>query len=210
MSIRTRMGNTAERLRSLLRYRPDRWAVSEWDRAYSTGQLAYFADIDELPRYSILTGYVRHLGGSPDIVDIGCGDGLLRSHLEGVPFSSYLGIDLSEAAVQRAGSLADLRTSFLCADVMVADIPQADVVVLNEVLYFAEDPGALLERVDQALRPDGHLLVSMWRHPGDRRLWALLRERFPLEDVVTVQNPASSLARRGWQFGRYRSAGRAK
>lgn len=205
MSIASRLESGALRLRSLVRYRPERWSIAEWDRAYASGQLAYFGSIDEMARYSILAGYVRHLEGSPVIVDVGCGEGLLRRHLHGVLFASYLGIDLSEVALQRAGFLADSRTTFVCADIMTANISRADVVVLNEVLYFAKDPGALLERVALLLRPDGRVLVSMWRHPGDRHLWAALERRFHLEDTVTVRNPASRLAGRGWRLARYRA-----
>jgi len=77
---------------------------------------------------------------------------------------------------------------------MTANMTRADVVVLNEVLYFAEDPGALLERVALPLRPDGRVVVSMWRRTGDRYLWAALERRFYLEDTVTVHNPAGQLA----------------
>jgi 2-polyprenyl-6-hydroxyphenyl methylase/3-demethylubiquinone-9 3-methyltransferase len=206
VTVAARIGSWAPRLLRIVHYRPEQWAVSEWDRAYSSGQLAYFGDMDELARYSILTGYVRHLGGQPTIVDIGCGGGLLRRHLQGLPFASYLGIDISDVAVRQAMTLADDRTTFVCDDVITSDIPAADVIVLNEVLYFVEDPGALLGRIATVLHPGGRLMVSMWRHSGDHLLWAQLGRRFPLEDQVDVRNPASSLSRRGWRVASYYSA----
>lgn len=206
MTVAAGIGSWAQRLLRIVHYRPEQWAVSDWDRAYSSGQLAYFGDMDELARYSILTGYVRNLGWPPSIVDIGCGGGLLRRHLQGLPFASYVGIDISDVAVRRAMALADDRTKFVCGDVMTSDIPATDVIVLNEVLYFAEDPGALLGRIGTVLRPGGRLLVSMWRHPGDHLLWAQLGRRFLLEDQVDVRNPANSLARRGWRVASYYSA----
>src|SRR6185437_16252583 len=130
MSLAAQARTLADRLTGIVRHRPERRAVSEWDRAYSSGQLAYFGDLDEFARYSVLTGYVRYIGGRPDIIDIGCGDGLLRSHLEGLPFASYLGIDLSGVAVAAAQGLIDASTTFICTDVMTSKVPDADVVVL--------------------------------------------------------------------------------
>jgi len=38
--------------------------------------------------------------------------------------------------------------------------------VLNEMLYYMRSPRTLLERVASAIRPDGIVLTSIWRHPG--------------------------------------------
>src|SRR5664280_1484384 len=100
MNFALRVEAGANWLRGLSRHRPEQWAVADWNRAYASGQLAYFGDIDELARYSILAGYLRRFGGEPDIIDVGCGYGLLRRHLEGTPFASYLGIDISDEAVR--------------------------------------------------------------------------------------------------------------
>ncbi|MGA7417477.1 MAG: class I SAM-dependent methyltransferase [Acidimicrobiales bacterium] len=159
--------------------------------------------MDELARYSLLAGYVRYIGERPDILDIGCGEGLLRRHLDGVPIGHYTGIDLCSTAIARARGLRDGFTTFLCADVMSTELASADLIVLNEVLYFADDPTAMLERIAGLLRPDGHLLVSIWRHAGDRHLWSNLRRHFRLEDTVKIQNPSSRLARRGWRVACY-------
>ncbi len=203
MRVASLPGAAIRRCLGLVRHRPESWAVAEWERAYSSGQLAYFSDMDELARYSLLAGYVRYIGERPDILDIGCGEGLLRRHLDGVPIGHYTGIDLCSTAIARARGLRDGFTTFLCADVMSTELASADLIVLNEVLYFADDPTAMLERIAGLLRPDGHLLVSIWRHAGDRHLWSNLRRHFRLEDTVKIQNPSSRLARRGWRVACY-------
>jgi 2-polyprenyl-3-methyl-5-hydroxy-6-metoxy-1,4-benzoquinol methylase len=200
-----RAGGLAQSL-GVLRYRPEQWSAVDWARAYGTGQLDYFGRIDELSRYSIIVGYLRFFGGAPSVLDVGCGTGLLRARLGDDDFSTYLGIDTSSAAIERAGHLVDDRSTYRCCDVADLERRQFDVVVLNEVLYFASSPDALLENASRLLSPEGLLLTSVWRHPGDAALWRLLDDRFELLDRVEVRNRASRLARRGWRVACHRRA----
>ena len=188
----------------LVPYRPERWTEQDWARAYTSGQLDYFADLDELARYSILAGYARVFGSGSRILDVGCGSGLLRQSLGDVAFTSYLGVDLSADAVEQARHRADDRTDFRVGDVMALDLPVADIVVLNEVLYFAPDPGAMLDRIRSLLADGGILVTSIWRHPADRVLWRLIDARFERLDAVLVRDEGSRLARRGWRMACYR------
>jgi 2-polyprenyl-3-methyl-5-hydroxy-6-metoxy-1,4-benzoquinol methylase len=194
---------------SLRPYRSEQWSVPKWDESYASGQLMYFSALDELARYSLLIGYLDFFSGEPTIVDVGCGAGLMRKRLESRRFSQYTGIDLSSEAIVRAGSLADDRTSFLCGDFLDFDGPKADVVVLNEVLYFAPSVPELLDKVDSSLRDGGMLLTSMWRHPGDRSIWRLLDRRFEILDAVRVRDESSRLAPHGWRISCHRKSGKA-
>jgi 2-polyprenyl-6-hydroxyphenyl methylase/3-demethylubiquinone-9 3-methyltransferase len=83
-------------------------------------------------------------------------------------------------------------------DAATLDLPDSDVVVLNEVLYYFDDAGAVLDRVSRCLRPGGRVLTSMWRHPGDRQLWHMVDAHFQLLDRVEVRSERNRLARRGW------------
>jgi len=188
-------------------YRPERWSPADWARAYGSGQLDYFADLDELGRYSILVGYVQHFAPQPSVLDVGCGSGLLRAHLPEDAFGSYVGIDPCAEAIDRARRRADDRTTFLCCELGGLESEPFDVVVLNEVLYYAPSATALLDQVAVRLRAGGTLLTSMWRHPGDRALWQLLDRRFELVDAVELRNRSSRMAPRGWQISCHRRTG---
>ena len=182
-------------------YRTEPWTPEEWQERYWSGHLDYFGRLDELPRYSLLVGYLTFLGGEPEVLDVGCGQGLLRARMGALPFSRYLGIDPTAAAIEQARAMQDPRTTFLVGDITdpALDLGTFDVVVCNEVLSVVDDPVAVLARVAAVLRPGGHLLSCTWRHPGDRELAALLDDRFTLVDVVHAQNPANPIARRGWR-----------
>lgn len=191
----------------LLPYQPESWSVAKWDQSYASGQLTYFSGLDELARYSTLIGYLTFLSDKPSVLDVGCGPGLLRQRLDDELFSTYTGIDLSPEAIRRAQSLSDDRTSFVCGNFLDFAGPKVDIVVLNEVLYFAPSPPQMLDHVASLLHDGGLLLTSMWRHPGDRALWRLLDQRFEALDAVRVSNEASRLAPKGWRISCHRKSG---
>lgn len=160
-----------------------------------------------MPRYSIVAGYALWLGGTPEILDVGCGYGLLRRRLEGVPFRRYVGVDPIPMAIDRATSLSDERSSFVRADPISA-LGQApleraafDICAVIDVLYVSADPAALLDAIRELLRPGGHLLSCNLRHPGDAGLARLIGERFRLVDAVEVGNLTSPNRRvRRWRM----------
>ena len=185
----------------MVRYRTTPWAAEEWRRGYESGHLDYFDGLDELPRYSLLLGYLLFFGGAPEVLDVGCGPGLLRARMESIPFARYVGVDVAPAAIDQARGMEDARTTFMVGDVTdpLLDLGMFDVVVCNEVLNMLGDPAAALDRVAAVLRPGGHLLTSTWRHPGDEQLFDLVDRHFTPVDVVDAQNPANLIARRGWR-----------
>lgn len=186
----------------VLPYRPERRSADEWTSAYEAGHLGYYGALDELARYSVLVGYVGWFaagrGDPPTVLDVGCGTGLLRERLEGVPLAGYVGVDLSRAAVAAAEGRGFARSRFVVGDAATLDLGRSDVVVLNEVLYYAPDPAAFLRRVRDLVAPDGLVLVSMWRHPGDRSLWRTVDRLLPILDRVEVRDPANAVNPRGW------------
>ena len=188
----------------VLPHRPERWTTEGWTDAYGSGQLDYYGTLDELARYSLLVGYVGFfVPPSPDrppprLLDVGCGTGLLRTRLPETAVGDYVGVDLSPAAVEAAGHRPLPGARFLEGDVFSVDVGRFDVVVLNEMLYYVEDLEPFFGRLAELLEPSGLLLISMWRHPGDRSLWQEVDRRFPLVDRVEARNRANELNPRGW------------
>ena len=88
-------------------YRPEPWVVKRWERAYTSGEFDFMSDLYELPRYSLLIGYLRLYPGTPSVLDIGCGTGRLRELLAEGEFDTYVGIDLSAEAIKPASRLSD-------------------------------------------------------------------------------------------------------
>lgn len=196
----------------VLPHRPEQWSTDDWAAAYGAGQLAYYAALDELARYSVIIGYISWVDSmcpsrAPAILDVGCGTGLLRERLGDSAFSSYVGVDVSETAVAGARAAGHDRSRFVVGDAAELDLGRFDVVVLNEVLYYAPDAGVLLRRLAGALDPGGLLVTSMWRHPGDRALWRQVDEVLPRVDRVEVRNRGNRVNPRGWWIAANGSAG---
>jgi 2-polyprenyl-3-methyl-5-hydroxy-6-metoxy-1,4-benzoquinol methylase len=170
-----------------------RWTrATKWDVQYARGRWDYLADLDELGHYSILAGYVQALVPGGDLLDVGCGVGLLRQRLHPASFGRYVGIDFSEA-VQRARPLADERTDFVVADMHdYAPEQRFRGIVFNETLTYFADPMAGIARYEEFLEPDGVLLVSLFMKPQVEELWARLAARYDTVDQTLVTNAAGS------------------
>lgn len=194
----------AVRLR-VIPYRPHvRADAARWDEEHASDVAATeYAPLVELARYSILGGWVRWLGPGVTILDLGCGDGILRERLAGTGFSSYLGMDFAAAAIERARRFEDDHTSFAVGELPESPSAPYDVVICNENLECVPNPARYLDRVVEQVRPGGHLLVSLWRHPGDVGLHRLLDERFQLVDAVAARNLTSFRSRR-WRLSCHR------
>lgn len=195
----------------LVPYQPERRSTVEWSSSYADGVLDYYEALTELGRYSAISGYVSWVsearGAAVDLLDIGCGTGALCPRLGDQHVRSYLGVDLSPEAVAqaRARQLPDAR--FLAGDATELDLDDADVIVLNEMLYYVADPTVFLDSLERALRPDGIVITSMWRHAGDRALWRILDQRWTLVDRIEVRNRANPVNRGGWTVGVHRRGG---
>lgn len=191
MSLKSRVGGRIRDLgvrAGVLSY-SRRWVLSaaDWDREYDKGVLEYYGELRELARYSVLIGYLREQGGALDVLDIGCGVGLLRGRLRDDEVARFVGTDPSSVAVQRA------REAHPADEFVVTELPEValgpfDVVVCNEMLYYVDDLDALLERIGALLAPGGRLLTSIVRHPGDVTLHRALDERFERVDAVVVRS----------------------
>lgn len=168
-------------------------ASAQWD----AGAWDYLDGIGELSRYGVLAAFARRLGGpEATILDVGCGEGLLREHIE--VFERYVGIDVAPAAVERARRRwEDARTSFLEGDSSSVSGP-FDIVIMNEVLQQVPDPERQLDRAGRLMGPRGWLLVSLHRHVDNRGIWRMISVRFSQVDLVQVR---SAKARHSWRVG---------
>jgi len=165
------MKDSAASLRSFAR-RGYRWLAARtrgpvipsgetWDRQYQAGRWSYLAQLSELSRYSVLTGYMAHLKPDAAVLDVGCGEGVLFERLLPHGYRRYVGVDVSAVAIARLADRHDEKTTFIAADGEYYEPDERfDLIVFNEVLYFFRDPLAAVARYCGALRPDGLLLVS--------------------------------------------------
>ncbi|MFD1694805.1 class I SAM-dependent methyltransferase [Roseibium aestuarii] len=135
-----------------------------WDEEYEAGRWAFLRSLPESGRYGIIGMWLNLTGSNAEVLDIGCGEGLLYERLAPMGLTKYVGMDLAPAALEIAN--VDPAIASLRAGDMHTFEPQAgetfSAIVFNEVLHFAEDPAAVVARYVPFLKKDGVIALSMY------------------------------------------------
>jgi 2-polyprenyl-6-hydroxyphenyl methylase/3-demethylubiquinone-9 3-methyltransferase len=139
--------------------------AARWDAEYREGRWDFLQNIKEVPRYGVIAAYLRQVlsAESPgSLLDIGCGDGVLLKYLDPRTLDHYVGVDVSQTALDRFRNLPD------CGQLVAADLSTFsparlfDIVLFNEVLFFADDPVRQLNRYRSHISPTGAMIVSLY------------------------------------------------
>jgi SAM-dependent methyltransferase len=171
------------------------YSPARWEREYRTDKWCYMHALPELARYSVVVGYAQYLAMHGDLLDLGCGEGILHARLGRTSYARYIGVDISSAAIEAASARTNARTRFVCADVASYE-PEAlfDVIVLNEVLYYFSDPLGVLRHYEQFLKPGGVFIISMFVTDETRANWRLLEPHYDFLDHTHAANAQSGFA----------------
>ncbi|MDD7909112.1 MULTISPECIES: class I SAM-dependent methyltransferase [Pseudovibrio] len=135
-----------------------------WDEEYRQGRWAFLRSLPESGRYGIIGMWLALTNSNEEILDIGCGEGLLYERLAPMGVKRYVGMDLAPAALEIADvdpSIASLRAG----DMHTFEPNEGETfsaIIFNEVLHFAEDPGAVVARYVPYLKEDGVIALSMY------------------------------------------------
>lgn len=170
-------------------WRAQNYSKARWEHEYRTDKWRYMRELEELSRYSVIVGYARHLRPHGSVLDLGCGEGILQQRLGPENYKQYLGLDISQHAIDRARTRTDASTTFVCGAVEeYAPAQRFDVIVWNELLYYLHDPLAVLERYHQYLEPGGIFVVSMLVDGDTNRNWSLLERSYEFLDETMAGN----------------------
>ena len=113
----------------------------------------------------LVPGLVDRLREGIDVADVGCGSGhALNVMAREFPRSRFVGYDLSEEGLARAGREAeDLglgNVSFVVRDLAALDEPGAyDLITAFDVVHDQAKPAEVLQAIARALAPEGTFLM---------------------------------------------------
>ncbi len=147
----------------------------------------------------LLSGALR---GCRDLVDLGCGQGLLSAWLlaaqvqrvegpwpadwpEPPSFERTRGVDLRAASIRRARAALGEHADFRVLDMRAADLSGADAVAIFDVLHFIDyaEQQELFERIRGCL-PAGGVLILRIANAGSTFSYHLARWIDRMNDLV--------------------------
>lgn len=166
---------------------------TEWNDQYRKGMWDYLNDHLEAQRYDAILQAVQTYGSNGHILEVGCGEGILQSRMPPGGYSSYLGIDISEVAIKKAGRLCNQATQYVQAN-METYIPKSrfDVIIFNESLYYAREPVQLLVQYAQFLQRGAHVILSIYDTEENRRLRNCIEKNYSIRAQQVSTNQRGS------------------
>jgi len=164
-------------------------AKEVWEEQYRRGHWELMRSFDEVARYSVIAGYLHHLKPGGSVLDVGSGEGLLADHLRPFGYSRYLGVDLSEAAIEQAAGRADGKTAFAAASAETYEPPDRwDAIVFNECVYYFNDPLGTVRRYEAFLEEGGVFIVSTFRSRRADVIVRRLLETYRADEETAITN----------------------
>lgn len=143
----------------------------------------YFAGIELYD--NVNPKILEFYSGEKNILDIGCGSGLLGKTIKAVNNQAVVyGIDYGEAAAMQASQVLDRYDAVdLDAGTLPAYNRAFDLIIIADVLEHLKRPDALLGSLHSMLAQDGHVLISVPNIAHFRMRKALLAGRFRYTDT---------------------------
>ncbi|HYD30118.1 MAG TPA: methyltransferase domain-containing protein [Azospirillaceae bacterium] len=149
------------------------------DGEYRDGRWSYLSALFEVARYGVVAGYVNRLAHGARLLDLGCGEGNLFPFLSPGAVTAYVGVDISEAALEKSKAQGE-KVRLVCSPLETftpAGDERFDVILFNEVLVYIEDPIAMIQRYRSWLADGGVMVVSYYKEPGEAGAPAILKEK---------------------------------
>lgn len=159
------------------------------DEEYRSGAWNHFHELPELPRQSVIVGYVTQLHPNPAILDLGCGSGRLAQLFQPHPFRRYLGVDLSTEGIRMAQALNLRGCEFVAGNFEEwTPVEKFDVIIFSECIGYAHDPGALVARFIPHLAAGGTVVISHFQFGHWQAHWRRVGEHLQEFAATTVAN----------------------
>jgi SAM-dependent methyltransferase len=181
------------RLGKLLRRTSAPPTAAAWNQGYETRLTRHYGDLGEMAHHAVIAGYLARLAPTGSVLDIGCGTGVTAAMLR--PWRrAYLGIDLSQVAVETARRMAAENERYEVADAVSFQPPaRYDAIIFSESIEYIPDLASLMRRyAATALADGGMILVSMWLRLRSAHRWNEIDQVLHLADTTIVENQAGS------------------
>jgi 2-polyprenyl-3-methyl-5-hydroxy-6-metoxy-1,4-benzoquinol methylase len=163
-----------------------------WEREYNSNHWNYLEGEAEQGRYLAIINFYRQHSPSGEILDIGCGEGVLYKYLKSainLPVELYTGIDISETAIATALNHYP-NANFTHLDYDKNKLSKKfNVVIFNETLYYFNRPVNTLKKCFRSnLKENGYVIVSLYNGDANPVIWKQIEKRFKVVDAKQIIN----------------------
>src|SRR5258708_32622709 len=144
----------------LMSYGPPSIKKKIWDKDFSSGKWDFIDNTSGDCVYPHLEKYAQ--GG--DILDLGCGPGNTANELSSDAYRSYIGVDISEAALanvvkRTAENGRSVQNSSVCSDFLgYRPTKEFDIILFRESMYHIPY-GQVLEILEKYSKSDRKSVV---------------------------------------------------
>jgi 2-polyprenyl-3-methyl-5-hydroxy-6-metoxy-1,4-benzoquinol methylase len=150
----------------LLSYGPQSVKKIFWDKEFSSGKWNFIDDTAGDCVYQHLEKWARN----GRVLDLGCGPGNTACEMAENCYSTYIGVDISQEALDKAtrrteASGRSQKNTFVCSDFLGFKPAQKfDVILFRESMYHIPmgKIKPILDKYSQWLQPDGVFIVRMF------------------------------------------------
>jgi SAM-dependent methyltransferase len=169
------------------------------------GGWQHLDDANQVPRYEAIERLLRAFHAQHNVLDMGCGEALLRAFL---PHDAiYVGVEISPVAAHNAQVRFAGTATIVCGDAEYYAPALGTTfqgIVFNEMIYYARDPASLLQRYATLLKEHGVMVVSIFRRPeswpdmGRRWLAQALKSTKPVSNRHCLGLIHAQIDAAGW------------
>ena len=167
---------------------------SKWNQEYAAGVWDFLNDTKEVAHYAVQAAFVSHFSAADRILDVACGEGILQKYLKPWGYRQYLGIDKSQAAIEKATARKDDSARFMVADVEHFTPPQKfTCIIFSECLYYFAEPNRIIRHYADWLTDGGIIVMSVYASHESENL-VIRADSLKILEEATVIN-----ARGAWK-----------
>ena len=148
----------------------------------------YLKSLSELGHYSIINGYISFFKFK-NILDVGCGEGVLFSKINPELYDKYVGIDVSKTAIKNFQKIKNKKTELITLDLIKYNSNKKfDLIIFCESLYYTKEPLKVLNNYSKFLSGNGKIIISAHKQEGLNFDWEIIRANFKLLDSSSLKN----------------------
>ena len=160
-----------------------------WDNQYKKGMWEMLKSEQEVERFKKVANFVKKYSNRGDVLDVGCGEGILQKHLIVDTYRSYLGIDFSCEAINRASSSPLPNVLYECHDMeSFTTSSKFDIIIFNESIYYSNHPLDVLEKYKCMLTDEGRIILSLFEDIKNKYVISQIYKRFNPKDYEETKN----------------------